>query len=497
MAPKTEDPRITALRAYKAEQWGLRELRQHGAHAVGVGFKVVDGRVTDIPALRVYVEKKVSRPGRRVVPLGVRVPVPGQGSRELPTDVIECPPTRHHAIDPTSQVRPAPGGVSCGIKVVPGREGATGTLGGWVWDRKHKDVVMLSNAHVLGHRPGTRITQPGDADSIGSVPRRIGTVRRGVDRNGKHPVTVDCAVGVVERPDLADFSVAEVGSAVMAIDEAELSLQVEKYGRSTRLTSGTVDDIDWSGVVQSESTGQAEHLYEDCIRIIHRRPSKTWSAAGDSGSIVFASHPIGDGSGIKAAIALHFGGTTEFGTACRLSNVFAKLDLTTLTDGLLLLLLGVEGHTPNAGDREVGRQVSVEPGTHHRHVRAPHGSHRPRTELAAHLSAQMTAASGRAATLIARHRAELTNLLLHRKPLLDLASQALRPIARGADSMDELFAYELSERSIAACDRFLREVIQSGSPQLRKSMASLRTLIGRSSGASVASLLGVSSDARG
>jgi hypothetical protein len=498
--PIDDHPHVAALRALKATSWGLADLRRHGAHAVGIGRKIVAGRPTAAPSLRIYVEKKRARPrGVAVVPPFVRAPHPVTGEvLDIPTDVVECAPTRHHALDPTQMIRPVPGGVSCGIRIVPGREGATGTLGGWVWDRQHNDVVMLSNDHVLGHRRGTHITQPGDADSIGRAPRRIGTVRRGIDRNTGKPVKCDCAIGVVERPDLADLSVHDIGPAVMAIADPALGLRVEKYGRSTRHSSGEVDDIDWRGIVQSEVPGDPEHLYDDCIRIVARRPSKVWAAAGDSGSLVFASEELSDGSGIKPVIALHFGGEGNFGMACRISRVFDALDLATLTDGLLMLLANAVDETRQPSDsteRELVRTVAMESGHRKAHRAAVHSGNRrkPANELLAEFVQRLGASGGtsRVARTLTRNRAELTNLLLHRVPLCELAARAVRSLASGAANVDDVLATRLTYRTIKSWDSLLRELIEVGSPTLRRALAPLRELIARSSGSSVASALGI------
>ena len=139
-------PTYGLLREYKA-MVGFEWAHRRGAHAIGIGRKLVAGRKTDTLALRVYVAEK--RPlselePEELVPSSVRF-LSRKAEREstLQTDVIETPPPRPEAIDPETRIRPVPGGVSGGIS------GSTGTIGGWVWDLTDDTIVLLSNNHVL------------------------------------------------------------------------------------------------------------------------------------------------------------------------------------------------------------------------------------------------------------------------------------------------------------------------------------------------------------
>jgi hypothetical protein len=66
-----------------------------------------------------------------------------------------------------------------------------------------------------------------------------------------------------------------------------------------------------------------------------------WADHGDSGALVFARTPL-PGSDVKPAIGLHFAGeegSSSFGIACRISEVYRALGLTSLADGALALAL--------------------------------------------------------------------------------------------------------------------------------------------------------------
>ncbi len=65
---------------------------RHGAHSIGVGRKVVDGRRTDDLAVIFYVDDKGG--GGEPIPATITFTPAGQdGPVELTTDVVETPPT--------------------------------------------------------------------------------------------------------------------------------------------------------------------------------------------------------------------------------------------------------------------------------------------------------------------------------------------------------------------------------------------------------------------
>ena len=87
-------PEYAWLREFK-EAHGTGLLRRYGAHAIGIGWKLVAGVKTDQLVLRFYVERKI--PTREIT--GERIPpsipfVPSGSDRlvSLGTDVVESPP---------------------------------------------------------------------------------------------------------------------------------------------------------------------------------------------------------------------------------------------------------------------------------------------------------------------------------------------------------------------------------------------------------------------
>ena len=203
-----KDPTYALVREYKASVMPTASYETLGAHAVGIGRKIVNGKPTDQLALRIYVAKKLPM---TAVPPSERVPqeIPffsrglNKDQRVL-TDVIETPPAVFE-LDPTDRVRPAPGGVS-----VDGISGTAGTLGGWVWDTTDDTIVSLSNHHVYGHVAGPDVIQPGPFDGGASPADKIGDVKRGIQRLAGVTNTVDCAIADADSSDIYDLSVPEI-----------------------------------------------------------------------------------------------------------------------------------------------------------------------------------------------------------------------------------------------------------------------------------------------
>ena len=308
------------LREYKQKECSFEMLNRLGAHSVGIGRKVVQGRKTKQLSLRFYVAKKVpldSLDENQLIPESISFR-PSWADKEslILTDIIETPPMQFEQIDPETRVRPVPGGVSGGSV-------GTGTIGGWVRDNTDDSIVMLSNDHVFGSTTGIDIIQPGARNGGSSPTDKIGSVKRGIARSSISPNIVDCAIGDPDNTEIFELSALEIGPAVFAIQVGAEDMLVEKYGRTTRHTFGVIEDVDWTGTVDGLT-------FTDCILIDNIPPSSDWSERGDSGSLVFSQTPISPDSDIKPVVGLHFAGTGTKGLACKIQNVFSALNLTTL-----------------------------------------------------------------------------------------------------------------------------------------------------------------------
>ena len=321
----SREEKYTLLREYKAGVDGREMLARYGAHSMGIGRKITDGEATDEISLRFYVTKKrlssEMMPHEEIPTTITFQPRHSESRRRLTTDIIETPMARFEQVDPTDNIRPVPGGVSCGTP------GHTGTIGGWVWDMTDDTIVMLSNHHVYFHTPGVDIIQRGSYDGGATPADKIGDVKRGILRSTTANNTVDCAIGDPDSSATYDLRVLEIGPAVYAIDVPVDDMLVEKYGRTTEHTYGEITDTDWEGYVDGI------YYFVDCLRVDVRAPSLDWSAGGDSGSLVFSRTPIAEDSDIKPVVGLHFAGSGTHGIECKIQNVFNQLQLTTLCDG--------------------------------------------------------------------------------------------------------------------------------------------------------------------
>ena len=169
---------------------------------------------------------------------------------------------------------------------------------------------------------------------------------------------MDCAIGDVDSSNLCDLSVVEIGPAVYATDFASLDLVVEKYGQSTRHTFGEITDTDWEGTSDGFS-------FDDCFRVDVVATERR--LVGGRRLRLARLLPDSDRTGfdIKPVVGLHHSGAATYGIGCKIQNVFAKLDLTTLCAGAFAAFLDALFDAEEEGDvgdeaegrlREIGAQ---------------------------------------------------------------------------------------------------------------------------------------------
>jgi trypsin-like peptidase len=276
---------------------------------LGVGFKVKGGKRLPTLALRVYVTEKI--PLARLKPAD-RLPRTVDG---LPVDVIVRRP-RIRMFDP---YHPAPthaipygvllGGISVGVE---GR--GTGTLGGSMFENGSLLDVMLTNWHVacleVDCNSGNAL-QPSEFDGQGRE-RRVGTVLRSVlDER------VDCAILGLNGVAFLERTVLDVGPLGI-VAPAELGMAVQKSGRTSGLTLGTITDVDADVDVSNASgegsvfhhTGQIDFEGDDGM--VQR---------GDSGSLLL------DMNGNVVGLVYAANEDGDEGDACHIQDVFNALDI--------------------------------------------------------------------------------------------------------------------------------------------------------------------------
>lgn len=292
---------LDQIRALK-EQWLPTLFGRRNVVACGIGYKIRGGVQTRELSLVVSVTHKV--PAANLLAEDF-IPPQIEG---VPTDVVELGVLRAFA-GPKDRWRPAVPGVSIGHLRV-----SAGTFGCLV--RRGQDLFILSNNHVLADinraRPGDAILQPGPSDG-GTfpvdqiavleefVPLDFGTAEptcplAGLAADGLNalakllgssyrfqPVVqtpginrVDAAIARPLQPDLVSPEILGIGIPV-GVGEAMLGMTVQKSGRTTGYTTGTITQI------------------EATVRIDYYGPQATFegqiiatamSGPGDSGSAV-------------------------------------------------------------------------------------------------------------------------------------------------------------------------------------------------------------------
>lgn len=312
-------------------------LRKPNVVGVGVGYRTAGGRRTDELALICSVETKrakASLSARELIPPGIQ---------DVRTDVLPTGIIHAFAQSRTDRWRPAPGGVSIGHYLI-----TAGTLGCLV--TKNNKVFILSNNHVLANSndavPGDAILQPGPADggqvatdtiarlsefvpieySIGcSIGQGVAAVLNALaavfgSQTRLHAVRpaaaenlVDCAIA--EPLDPADVvnQILEIGT-ISGTAEATLGMAVKKSGRTTGLTTGTIEQLDFTGNVSYGPTKVAT--------FVDQLVAGPMSQGGDSGSAV-----VNDQNRI---VGLLFAGSSSTTIINRIQNVFQALQVTTV-----------------------------------------------------------------------------------------------------------------------------------------------------------------------
>lgn len=235
-------------------------LRLPGVTGIAIAYKYVAGIKTDELSIRVFVQTK------QEVPASERVPPEING---VPTDVVErrMVPFAGPASAPLllgtsdlSRYDPLVGGISIG----PCRENIAGTLGMIVLDDATDQPMILSNFHVLAfdnqNMVGDNVVQPGRPDG-GNCPQDVvGLLQRSV----LGPVA-DAAVATLSNRDHR-CTIQGIGAVTEVGEEPSLDMPVRKRGRTTGLTSGFVDAIDKTVVVNYDGIGPVTFTHQIEIR---------------------------------------------------------------------------------------------------------------------------------------------------------------------------------------------------------------------------------------
>lgn len=305
-------------------------LKDPNITSIGIGYKKKDGVQTDDLAVQFTVQSKVApesvdKLGSSIIPPQIDI-----AGVQVPTDVIERSFTpsytevRLEEKDPR-KVRAdilAPG-ISIGNIY-----STAGTLGCFVRDRTSKQVVILSNWHVL-HGPrgdiGVDIVQPGPHDDNRVQLNKIGKLLR----SHLGPAG-DCAIASVTDRRVST-EIVGLGLHVTAIGAPALGDLVIKSGRTSAVTRGRVSRIEVNTKLDYGSGHHAEiGGFEVGIDSNAVPANGEISQGGDSGSVWIAY----DKSKKRDAVmlGLHFAGDSgdasdEFALACYAKSVMNVLDI--------------------------------------------------------------------------------------------------------------------------------------------------------------------------
>jgi len=295
---------------------------------VGVGLAdMYSGAAPGDPAIVLYTAEPTSPDSARAViasAAGVSAAAAGEVPvTVVPTGLIDAQPHRF-------RMRPAPGGISVGHYKITA--GTFGCLSRGRTAPRSSRLMILSNNHVLANSNAANINdciaQPGPADG-GKCPADQVAVLESFVRIlfGGATNYVDCATGWAwsdrvrkELMYLSGSTPVYFGVSSTPIAPA-VGMTVGKTGRTTQLTQGRITAVGVAVNVNYGAAGVAH--FKDQMAI--QRPGGTFSAGGDSGSLIWtydnARRPVG--------LLFAGGGGTTF--ANRITRVLDALQINLYT----------------------------------------------------------------------------------------------------------------------------------------------------------------------
>jgi hypothetical protein len=223
--------------------------------------------------------------------------------------------------DPTARFpRPVPIGVSTGHFSI-----TAGTIGMRV--SKNGQVFALSNNHVYANENqatvGQNVLQPGPydggqnpADAIGTLAQYVPIVFSLTANN-----RVDAAIALTSTGNLGTSTPsAGYGTPRSSIMDASVGLKVQKYGRTTGLTRGSVEAIN-ATVNVGYSTGTARFTGQVILCC-------SMSAGGDSGSLIVVDGKGRDKADNRRPVGLLFAGNQLYTIANPIDEVLGAFGVT-------------------------------------------------------------------------------------------------------------------------------------------------------------------------
>ena len=215
------------------------------------------------------------------------------------------------------------GRYTCGSSIFPAHCVGAGTFGLIVRDQAGH-LYGMTNNHVAGAcnhaMPGLPILAPGplDANEDACDPFTIGRHHRllpindGIPENIAIDVNWDVSIFRLTDPDRVTSMQGTAFDTPHAVVSPVPSMRVQKVGRTTGLTSGTIVAQSASPVpvqYQVSEYGVRKNVFFETVYIVQGDNGLPFSRPGDSGSLVVAD----DGQGNAHAVGLVFAGNEQRG----------------------------------------------------------------------------------------------------------------------------------------------------------------------------------------
>ncbi len=208
---------------------------------------------------------------------------------------------------------------------------------------------ILSNNHVLADinkaKPGQQIIQPGLIDTspvCQKVPSdAVAKFSRTVKiQFGSHTNTIDAAIAAVDPNDVSP-DILNIGPIASSVVTATPGLPVQKMGRTTCLTTGTISAVGVNGTVNYSDTGKKLAKFVNQILI----DTDNFGGPGDSGSLIVTQDTC------PQAVGLLFAGSSD-------QTQTVANPISAVLSGLNVSMVG--GCTPSAASSTA--QADVEAG---------------------------------------------------------------------------------------------------------------------------------------
>lgn len=280
----------------RARIWGparrLADVVERAAtqiHAIGIGRKIEEGKLTKTLCVRIYVTQKLPK---ALVPKDAFVPKRIGG---VPTDVIESPPAflawpmPPCSFRKTRGQRPLCPGISAANESVH-----AGTIAAICRSTRAAEAgrrYLLGNSHTFADlgaaMPGSAILQPSPRDG-GTAADKVAALSRfsRIDESDTAGNRVDAAIAELTAAANVKPDICCVGTP-QGVVEPKIGTAVQKHGRTTGHSLGIIEDVSVDVVVPlSRSNPARVARFVEQVRIRPAGGSSLFAQGGDSGALV-------------------------------------------------------------------------------------------------------------------------------------------------------------------------------------------------------------------